>query len=146
MAFIFDSFFVNLGKDIDFSVDTLGVVLSDILPSVSADSIVGDIIELPNGNGYITGGPDVNIISWDATDVPYIAELVTTQPIFTANGGSIGPFRYAVLYDKTPGNRYLISCYDYGAEKTLADTEAIIISFDDGTNFGTLRLGIGNII
>ena len=146
MAFIFNSFLVNLGKDMNLSSDTLGVVLSDILPSAANDSVVSDITQIANANGYITNGPDVDIISWDAADVANVAELVITQPIFVSTGDFLGPFRYAVLYDKTTVLKYLISCYDYGSEKSLADTEAVIVPFDDGTNFGTLRIGIGNII
>lgn len=145
MSIAFDSFTTNLGKDMNLSSDTLGVVLTNVLPVKATAEVLSDITQIAAGNGYTTDGPNVTIISWDDADISGIAELVNTQPSFTAAGGPMAAFRYAVLYDKTPASKYLISFYDYGAEKTLADGESVIVPFDDGTNFGTLRVGVGTI-
>jgi len=65
-------------------------------------------------------------------------KLVLTDLVLTATGGSVGPFRYAVIYNDTALNDELICWYDYGADITLLTTETFTLDFD-GTN-GVLTL------
>jgi hypothetical protein len=52
-------------------------------------------------------------------------KLVLADVVFTAAGGSIGPFRYDVLYNDTPTSPAdpLIGWWDYGSAITLAGHE-----------------------
>jgi hypothetical protein len=58
--------------------------------------------------------------------------------VFTAASGTIGPFRYATLYNDTSTNDQLIGFWDYGSSITLQDTETFTVDFD-ATN-GVLQL------
>jgi hypothetical protein len=58
--------------------------------------------------------------------------------VFTASSGSIGPFRYAVLYDDTAASDQLIGFWDYGSSITLNDTETFTVDFDASAGVLTL--------
>ncbi|NBU69837.1 MAG: hypothetical protein EBS53_00005, partial [Bacteroidetes bacterium] len=63
--------------------------------------------------------------------------LVLADVVFTATG-SVGPFRYAVLYNDTATNKELIGWWDYGSSITLATGETFTVDFDPGTGVLTL--------
>jgi hypothetical protein len=113
----------NLGSD------ALKILLTNSAPSVD-DSVKADLAEISAGGGYGAGGATVSAAA--SSQVGGIYKLVLNDVVFTAAGGSIGPFRYAVLYNDTPTSPAdpLIGWYDYGASITLADTETLTIDFD----------------
>ena len=121
----------NLGSD------TLKVLLTNTTP-VATNTVKANLTEISAGNGYTAGGTAATITSSAQTSGTY--KLVLGDVVFTASGGSIGPFRYAVLYNDTPTSPAdpLIGWYDYGSSITLADTETLTVDFD-ATN-GVLTL------
>ena len=111
----------NLGSD------TLKVALTNTAPTASTDHELVDITQISAGNGYTTGGTAVTITASSQTSGTY--KLVGNDVVFTASGGSIGPFRYVVLYNDTATNDELIGYWDYGSAATLADTETFTVDF-----------------
>lgn len=104
--------------------DTLKVMLSNTLPTAS-NSTTSDITEISAGSGYSAGGAAVTSVT--STQTSGLYKLIGTGPTFTSSG-TIGPFRYVVLYDA--GNSKLIGWWDYGSSITLNNAETFAVNFD----------------
>lgn len=130
----FNQFTENLAKGVhNLNTDTLKVLLTNTAP-VATNAVKTDITEISAGNGYTAGGNSAAITS--CVQTTGVLKLILANPAtWTAAGGSIGPFRYAVLYDDTPASplKPLIGWYDYGSSVTLAAGEQFQVAFD-GTN------------
>lgn len=119
----------NLGSD------TLKILLTNTAPS-AANTQKSDLTEIGAGNGYTAGGTQA--VQSSSAQTGGIYKLVVNDVTFTASGGSIGPFRYAVLYNDTSAGDLLIGWWDYGSSITLADGEDFVVD-TDGTN-GVLQI------
>jgi hypothetical protein len=108
--------------------DTLRILLTNTAP-LSSNSVKADLTEISAGNGYSAGGPSATIASSSQTSGTY--KLVLDDLTITASGGSVGPFRYFVLYNDTPSSPAdpLIGWWDYGSAITLADGESVTVDF-----------------
>lgn len=109
--------------------DTLKVMLTLTAP-VNTNSVRGDLTEIANGNGYTTGGTAATVSASAQTTGTY--KLTLADVIFTASGGAIANFRYAVLYNDTPTSPAdpLIAWWDYGSTVTVNDGETFTVDFD----------------
>jgi hypothetical protein len=67
-------------------------------------------------------------------------KLVLSPVVFTAAGGSIAQFRYAVLYNDTPTSPAdpLIGWYDYGAEINVTNGNSFTVALDQTAGVFTL--------
>jgi hypothetical protein len=57
--------------------------------------------------------------------------ITGTTAMFTATGGTIGPFRYAILYNATNNN--LIGWYDYSISTTLNAGDNFTVQFNNAS-------------
>lgn len=116
---IFNSFKEAVAEKIhNLGSDTLKFMLTNTAPSL-ANTVKADLTEIAAGNGYTAGGSAVTVTSSTQSGGTY--SLVLSAWTVTASGGTVGPFRYLVLYNDTATNDELIGYVDYGVSYTLPD-------------------------
>lgn len=129
-AFVkYEVFTENLAEKVhDLNADVLKVMLSDTAPNVATHETRSQATEISGGSGYTSGGTDVQNATSRAGGVTSVTGIDFT---FTAAGGTIGPFRYAILYNDTPTSPAdpLIAYWDYGSSISLLDTETLDVDF-----------------
>lgn len=121
-------------KSHNLGADVLKVALTNTAP-VATNTVLANITQIANGNGYTTGGSTTTQSSSAQTSGTY--KLVCGDVVFTATG-SMGPFRYSVLYNDTATNDELIGWWDYGSAVTLATGETF--TWDADATTGVLQL------
>jgi len=107
----------NLGSD------QKKVALTNSAPS-AANGVLTDITEISYTN---CSSRDITTSSSSQTSGTY--KLVLADLVLTASG-TVGPFRYVVIYNDTATNDELISYLDYGSSITLNSGETLTIDFD----------------
>lgn len=115
----------------NLAADTLKALLLNSAPDADLDSVKADLpAEISAGNGYSAGG--VTLTQSSHAESGGTWKLVVADGVITASGGTIGAFRYAVMYNDTPTSPAdpLIQYWDYGSSITLADTESFTIDAD----------------
>jgi hypothetical protein len=136
-AFVkFQQFLEDLCKKVhDLDTDVLKVYLTNATPDVAADAVMADLAEISAGNGYTAGGITVTSVTCEHTTGTVKVVSGGSDPVWTAAGGTIGPFRYAVLVNDTPSSPAdpLIGYWDYGSAITLQIGETFTVDLD-GTN------------
>lgn len=134
----FDQFVEDLAKKVhNLNSDTLKVMLTNTAPS-AANTVLANITEIATGNGYTAGGSAATFVSGAQSSGTY--KLVLNDVTFTASGGSIGPFRYAVLYNDTPTSPAdpLIAWWDYGTSLTLTNGNSFTVNLNQSAGVFTL--------
>jgi hypothetical protein len=121
----------------DWSSHTFKVMLTNVAP-VATNQVKADITEISAGNGYTAGGTATTATLSNASGVE---KVVAQNVVFTAAGGSIGPFRYAVVYNDTQASpvKPLVCFFDYWSSITLASGETFTW-VPDATN-GLMTIG-----
>ena len=134
----FDQFVEDVAEKVhNLGADTLKIMLTNTAP-VATNTIFANLTEITAANGYSAGGTAASISSSAQTSGSY--KLVLADVVLTASGGTIGPFRYAVLYNDTPTSPAdpLIGWWDYGSSITLAAGETFTTDFDATTGVLTI--------
>ena len=127
----FYAFILDLGKGVHHlhaSGDTLKVYLTNATPDATTHAVKADIAEVTAEHGYVAGGVDIQN---DYTQGSGTGTMVSTDVAFTATGGTVGPFQYAVIYNDTATGDPLVSYINYGSAITLQDGDTVSVDFDE---------------
>lgn len=129
----YQSFATELGKGthhLHAAGDTLKVALSNAAPNAATHTVRADITELSTGNGYTQNAAGLDIQN-DYTGSGGTGTMTAVDVVITAAGGTVGPFRYVVLFNDTPTSPAdpLVAWWDYGSSITLNDTETFTVDF-----------------
>lgn len=132
-AFVkFEQFAVDVANkihDLFGTTDTLKAVLTNVAPNVSTGAVLADITQIAAGNGYTTGGIDIQN---DSTETPPGTVTVTAVDCtWTAGPSAMAAFRYVVIYNDTPTSPAdpLIGYYDYTSSIILNPGETFKLDF-----------------
>jgi len=124
----FNCFVEDMAEKVhNLGADQLKYAYTNSAP-VATNTVLANITQITAANGYSSGGVSVTTSSSAQTSGTY--KLVLADSVLTASGGSVGPFRYQVLYNSTAAGGPLIGWYDYGSGVTLADTETFTVDQD----------------
>jgi hypothetical protein len=129
----FYPFVENLAEKVfNLGSDQLKIALTNSAPAQTNNQL-SDITEIS-----YTNCSSRNVTTSSSAQSSGTYKLVCADLTLTASGGTVGPFRYVVLYDDTATNKELIAYWDYASSITLNDTETFLIDFD-GSN-GVLQI------
>ncbi len=112
------------------------VYLTNVAPVVT-NTVYNTPADLAAGNGYAAGGNSIGTITGAQTTGTF-KFVGATDPSWTAAGGSIGPFQYAVLYNSTSSTKPLIGWWDYGTAITLTNGNSFTIDLDQTNGILTI--------
>jgi hypothetical protein len=119
----------NLGSD------DLKVALTNTQPS-PLNRVLSSIHEVRYRH---CSARDITVIS--STQTAGLYKLVCKDLALQASHGSVGPYRYIVIYNATPSNHPLIAWFDYGASVFLNESESWPLTFNGPTGLIQLQLG-----
>ena len=109
----------NLGSD------TLKVALTNTAPTAAGTTKLADLT-----GGITTGFDGMTITTSSSGQSSGTYKLVLTDLTMTATG-SVGPFRYVVIYNDSATNKEVICFFDYGSEVNLAKDDTFKLDFGD---------------
>ena len=130
----FNAFVENVAEGVhNLGSGQLVVALTHTLPTAS-NSVLADISQIT-----YTNLSSRNITTTSSAQTSGTYKLVLTDLVLTATG-SVGPFRYVVIYNDTPTSPAdpLIGWYDYGSSISLASSETFTIDFDAANGLLTI--------
>lgn len=132
----FNQFVGDLATKVhNLNSDTLKILLTNVAP-LATNTVKANLTEIGAGNGYAAGGTQAAFVS--GTDASGTYKLILSPVVFTASGGSIGPFEYAVLYNATAASGNLIAWWDYGTAITLTNGNSFTVALDQTNGVFTL--------
>ena len=109
----------NLGSD------TLKVALTNTAPTAAGTTKLADLT-----GGITTGFDGMTITTSSSGQSSGTYKLVLNDLTMTATG-SVGPFRYVVIYNDSATNKEVICFFDYGSEVNLAKDDTFKLDFGD---------------
>lgn len=129
----FNAFAENVAEGVhNLASNQLRIALTNTAP-VAANSVLTDITEISYTNLSAR-----NVTTSSSAQTGGVYKLTCADLVLSASGGSVGPFRYVVLYNDTAAGDPLIGWYDYGSSITLASGETLTVDFDQANGVLTL--------
>jgi hypothetical protein len=123
----FNCFAQDVGRGLhNLNADVLKVLLTNTAPTADK-TVLSDITQIGSGTGYTTDGAAVGSNAF--SQAGGVGKLTGASAVWTASG-SMGPFRYAVLYNSSATGKNLIGWWDYGSAVTLTSTQTFTVAFD----------------
>jgi hypothetical protein len=120
----FNSFVEALAEKVhNLGSDQIVVALTNTLP-LATNTQLSNITQIS-----YTGLSTRNVVTVSSTQTAGTYSLVLTDLTLTSSG-TVGPFRYIVLYNDTATNDELIGWADYGSALTLNSGETLLVDFD----------------
>ena len=139
MGMIFNAFhsFVEAlaEKKHDLGADVLKVALTNTAP-VASNTVLANITQIANGNGYVTGGNAAAAVTSAQTDGTY--KLVRGDVAFTCDRARSGRSVMRCCTTTRAVNDELIGWWDYGSSISLGNGDTFTVDLD-ATN-GVLTL------
>ena len=124
----FNAFVADVAnKTHNLGADVLKIMLTNTTPS-AGNAVKTDITEIAAGNGYAAGGIQATLVSSLQSAGLYTLKL--NNVTFTATGGAIATFRWAVLYNSSAAAGNLIGYYDYGSALSITSGNTFQVQFD----------------
>lgn len=122
----YNKFVLNLNQKVfNFGTDTLKVALTNTAPTPSTDNQLSNVTEI---SYTFCSARTLTTSSSSQTSGTY--KLVVADLVLTATG-TVGPFRYIIVYDDTATNKELVAYFDYGASITLQNGDTLTLDFDN---------------
>lgn len=112
-------------EGINVGSDTWKIALTNS-SATAKTSFTAGTDDLTTANGYTQGGNSCTVTTASQTSGTYTFTLGNPS-VWTASGGSIGPFRYAVLVDSTTSTP--VAQWDYGSSITLNSGDTFTFTF-----------------
>lgn len=118
----FQAWTETMVESANLGTDQFVLALTNTAP-VATNSVLADITQIS-----YTNLSSRNFSTISASQTGGVFTLVLADLVLTATG-SVGPFRYAVLFDDTLAGDPLVGCWDYGSSITMANGETFTVDF-----------------
>lgn len=120
----FNAWAENMVEVANLGTDQFVIALTNTAPT-SANSVLADITQIS-----YTNLSSRNVTTSSSTQTSGTYSLTLADLVLSATG-SVGPFRYVVLYDDTPTSPAdpLVGWWDYGSSITMANGETFTVDF-----------------
>lgn len=135
---LYNDFFEELLKGThQFDSHTFKCMFGNVAPDPT-HSVLANLTDITAENGYVAGGVTLDNATVSRTDG--VAKVSIDDEVFTAAGGSVGPFTHFHVYNSSVAGNPLVG-YVTRAEgaTTLSDGESITLDFDGVNGAITLQ-------